>query len=118
MVVYCHPWTALRISTAQEEHGSGRRLLRICYRIRPTRFGWLAVCVALGVSAAIARLDLWLGAGALSLTAVLSTSLLWRGRRLAHDVVAVFDELALELGMLRCASADAATGQAAAPVAG
>src|SRR5262249_14166746 len=73
--------------------------------------------VALGVSAAIARLDLWLGAGALSLTALLSAGLLWRGRRLAHDVVAVFDELALELGMLRCTSSDPASEQAATPAA-
>jgi hypothetical protein len=111
MVIYCHPWTALRISTAQEEHGSGRRLLRICYRLRPTRFGVLALIVALTTWAAAACLHLPLGTAGLALTAALSATIVWRGRRLARDVVCIFDELALELGMLPCSDpgADKAT---------
>jgi hypothetical protein len=118
MVIYCHPWTALRISTAQEEHGGGRRLLRIRYRLRPTRFGALALGVALTTWAATAFLNLPLGSAGLALTIALSATIVWRGRRLAQDVVCIFDDLALELGMLRCTASDPAPEQSTAPAAG
>ncbi len=115
MEVYCHPWTALRISTAQEEHGSGRRLLRIRCRLRPTRFSKLMMGIALATCAGISRLNPLLAPVGLGLTAAMSATIWWRGRKLAQDIVAVFDELASELGMVPWASL---TDTSAAPAAG
>jgi hypothetical protein len=57
--VYCHPWTALRVCTAQEEYGGGRRLIRIRYHIRPNGSARVLKAAALiGLSAA-AFLQAW-----------------------------------------------------------
>jgi hypothetical protein len=55
--VHCHPWTVVRVSTAQEEHGGGKRLIRVRYRLRPGRsMKGLTLAGALaGVVAALAR---------------------------------------------------------------
>src|SRR5579872_1350325 len=34
--IVCHPWTVLQLCTAQEDHGGGRRLIRVRYRLRPS----------------------------------------------------------------------------------
>ena len=36
--VYCHPWTVVQIATAQEDHGGGRRSIRVRYRLRPSGY--------------------------------------------------------------------------------
>jgi hypothetical protein len=37
--IHPHPWTRLQVCTAQEDHGSGRRLIRVRSRLRQTPFG-------------------------------------------------------------------------------
>ena len=39
--VLCHPWAVARITTVQEEHGGGKRLVRVRYAARPS--GYLRV---------------------------------------------------------------------------
>src|SRR5262249_53764790 len=34
LVVYCHPWAEVRVATVQEDHGSGRRLIRARFAVR------------------------------------------------------------------------------------
>src|SRR5207249_1008736 len=34
----CHSCAILRVCTAQEDHGGGKRLIRVRYRLRPTTF--------------------------------------------------------------------------------
>ena len=36
--VHCHPWTTVQVCTAQEDHGSGKRLIRVRYRLRLSAF--------------------------------------------------------------------------------
>src|SRR5262249_38404482 len=46
--IYCHAWTVVQACTAQEDHGSGKRLIRVRFRLRPS--GYLKV---LGGAAAL-----------------------------------------------------------------
>lgn len=102
IVVSGHPWTAVRLVSAQEDHGSGRRLFRLRYRLNP---GAPVAGIALaGIGAAVAA--------AVTLTpvllvhasaALLMAFVLWgRGRMLASQAAAVVDELAAEWNLVRC----------------
>jgi GT2 family glycosyltransferase len=100
--IHCHPWTVVQVCTAQEEHGSNRRLIRIRYRLRLSGYtrilGMLGLC-----SAALGGLLLaWpvALAGGLLLTAVLG---LWRrGTRRAAQAVGLIDMTAKDMGLIRC----------------
>src|SRR5262249_38903115 len=99
--VYCHPhpWTVVRGCTAQEEHGSGRRLIRVRFTLRMTTYGrgliWAALVAgacswSLGIPALIA-----------SAVAFVAGLELWRrGTLQAAYVVGVFDLVAKQLGWI------------------
>src|SRR5262249_13332145 len=36
--IYCHPWTVVQVCTAQEEHGSGKRLIRARFGLRTSGY--------------------------------------------------------------------------------
>src|SRR5439155_13100489 len=36
--VLCRPWTMFRLTTAQEEHGGSRRLIRVRQQVRPSGY--------------------------------------------------------------------------------
>jgi GT2 family glycosyltransferase len=105
--VYCHPWTVVRVSTAQEDHGSGKRLIRVRYRLRPS--GYVKAFAAVGALSGM------IGGGFLACSAALEgalllaigcglgavcTALLWRGTYRAAHVTGVVDALAKELGFV------------------
>lgn len=102
MEIHCHPWTALQILTAQEDHGSGKRLIRLRYRLRPggylkvlSIFCCLAVLIGAGVSASCAVACL-----AASLMILLAV---WqRGTVLSAQVLRVVDNVARQLDMTLC----------------
>ena len=50
--VYCHPWTVVQVCTAQEDHGGGKRLIRVRYRLRPS--GYMKALGAAVLLAAVA----------------------------------------------------------------
>src|SRR5262249_61278331 len=54
--IYCHPWTVVQACTAQEDHGSGKRLIRVRFRLRPS--GYLKVLAGAAVLAAVAAVGL------------------------------------------------------------
>jgi hypothetical protein len=100
--VHCHPWTLVRVCTAQEDHGGDKHLIRVRYRLELTGFarvmaglGLAGAAVAAGVSVGLAAL----GAG---LVAVLLLAARWRGTRLAGRVVSGLDGLARGLGLIPC----------------
>jgi GT2 family glycosyltransferase len=102
--VYCCPWTAVEVCTAQEDHGGGRRLIRVRYHLRAAghlkALGWAA---AAGATCALALQAWWAAAGAALLLALCAGC--WRsGGRRAAQAVAVFDAAAAQLGLLRCDS--------------
>ena len=103
--VYCNSCLLLRVITAEEEHGGGRRLVRIRYRLTPTPTAWVACVVTLAGAVAVAciapRLAVALGAAAATLT-LCGWAL---GRRAAAHVLRLFDTIAQRLLMLDCSRA-------------
>jgi GT2 family glycosyltransferase len=100
--VHGHPWTLLRVATAEEDHGGGKRLIRVRYRLRPTNFARAAAAlglVVLGVTAAFHAVAAAAAGGVLAALLVLAW---WRGRRLAGRLAAAFDGLARGQGLVRC----------------
>lgn len=95
-----HAWTILHVCTVQEEHGGGKRLIRIRYRLRPSRFAWLMAALgALTVAAACeAHAAAGLGAAAAVCLGLLGTW--WRGSRLASYAIGVFEDFAQRLGLV------------------
>jgi GT2 family glycosyltransferase len=105
--IFCHPWTVVQLSTAQEEHGGGRRLIRTRYRLRTE--GYTKVLGALiGLTAVI-------GFGLLSASAGLEKTfffsicgllglawgwLWWHGTYRAALAVGMVDSLARDLGLI------------------
>src|SRR5262249_39252150 len=51
--VYCHPWTIVRVCTAQQDYGSGKRVICIRYRLRPSGYtkGFAALAAVAAASA-------------------------------------------------------------------
>jgi GT2 family glycosyltransferase len=99
--VYCHPhpWTVVRICTAQEEHGSGRRLIRVRFTLRMTTYS--RVLIWAGLLAAASAWYLGVPALIASIAAFVTCALMRRrGALQAAHVVGVFDLLAKELGWI------------------
>src|SRR5262249_19039016 len=82
-----HPWTALRVCTAQEEHGGCRRLVRVRYCLRPSGATYaLAAAAAVGLGVVVAvRHELAVGAAAL--VAAAGMVAWWRGTVFAWRAV-------------------------------
>jgi GT2 family glycosyltransferase len=100
--IFGHPWTRLQVTTVQEEHGSGRRLVRLRSRLKFTWIAWTAVAAA-AVSVALAAA--WSPGLAASLAAVAGLAALGirgRGVRLAAQIADAFDEAAAGLGFIPC----------------
>jgi GT2 family glycosyltransferase len=102
--IYCHPWTIVQVSTAQEEHGGGRRLLRIRYRLRPSGHTKMLALAGLATIAAALACQFWPLAASGGVLLGLA-AWLWRcGTRRASQALALFDTWARELKMIRCGS--------------
>jgi GT2 family glycosyltransferase len=100
--IYCHPWTIVRVSTAQEDHGGGKHLIRVRFRLRPAGVTQALLVGAFALGGAALAWWAWplaLGAGALS---ALCGALWWRGTRRAAQALAFFDALGKDLGLIRC----------------
>jgi len=100
--VFCDPWTVVRVCTAQEEHGGGRRLIRIRYKLRLSD---LAKVIALSGAVAVAFTACFSGLAATGIGVVLATllgSAWYCGARLCAEVFEVFDRVALRSGLVRC----------------
>jgi GT2 family glycosyltransferase len=97
-----HPWTALQVCTAQEDHGSGKRLIRVRYRLRLTPFARTLGVVGLTVALAVGVFDVACGVAAAGMLGALLLAARWRGAALAGDVIEGFDGLARGQGLTRC----------------
>lgn len=113
--VFCHPCTVVRMTTAQEEHGSNRRLIRVRYRLRPS--GYTKVVWGIGGVIAALALAFWSWPYAVAAgTLLASGSLAYvHGSVRVALAVSVIDAAAAELGLLRCPSHAAAGPHASRP---
>jgi GT2 family glycosyltransferase len=100
--VYCHPWTVVRIATAEEDHGGDKRLIRVRYRVRAS--GYTKALAWLGVLTGALGLGTGLIAATAASGALLAAcaGLWWRGICRASQAVAVVDGWAADLGMVPC----------------
>jgi GT2 family glycosyltransferase len=95
-------YTAVQVRTVQEEHGGGKRLIRVSYRVRPRGTLWLLAGLGVALTAAVAVVNPALAA-APALTALASVACVWwRGLRTAGAVARVFDTAAAGLKLTRC----------------
>ena len=100
--VYFHPWTTVRVNTVQEDHGGGKRLIRVRYRLRTTRLAKAiagAAVICAGLTVGLRSIYFGISAGAFAATAI---GIWWRGACLASQVVDVFHKLASNIGLVRC----------------
>jgi hypothetical protein len=102
MEIFCQPWTVVQVCTAEEDHGGGRHLIRVRYRLRPSVY-----MKALALAAAVAALGTpfvrsWVLAAESVVLAAACAMAWWRGAGRAAQVGAVFESLACGLGFVRC----------------
>jgi GT2 family glycosyltransferase len=100
--IYCHPWTILQICTAQEDHGSGKRLFRVRYRLRTSEYTRvLRLLTVLTTISAFCLRSLPMAAIA---TAFAGTcTVVWlRGIQLANQVEAIIHGLRQAMGLISC----------------
>lgn len=95
-------YTAVRVRTVQEEHGGGKRLIRVRYELCPRGTFWLlagASAVLTGTSAIVdPRL---VAAPAIAFSGCLAV--LWlRGLRMCGQVARLFDAAAARMKLIRC----------------
>jgi GT2 family glycosyltransferase len=103
--VLCHPWAVARLTTVQEEHGGGKRLVRVRYEARPS--GYTRVLWGLGTIVGALGLVFWSWPVSMAGAALLATTaaLYWRGARRAAATISLVDSTAIDLGFVRCVSA-------------
>ncbi len=101
--VHYHPWTLLQVCTAEEDHGGGKRLIRVRYRMRLTELAKVVSILGGAAALVLTGLHALLGAGGAGLLAVLALGAWWRGQRVATQAVRGFDQLARGMGLIACA---------------
>jgi GT2 family glycosyltransferase len=120
--IHCHPWTVVQVSTAQEEHGGGKRVIRVRYRLRTDGYtrilgGLFALATAFGVGLLeqSAALEAAVLGGACGVLGLMWVFLWWRGTCRAAVAVGMVDALAKDLNLIPLDGAPAPATPAAAP---
>jgi hypothetical protein len=100
--LHADPWSLVEVRSVQEEHGGGKRLIRVAFRARMTRS--TIVLATAGVLAALGLAAGSLGfAAGLSVPFLSAVAIVWaRGRQLAAQVVAAFDRTAADMNLIAC----------------
>jgi len=104
--IFGHPWTCLRVTTVQEEHGSGRRLVRLKSRLA---FTWVAWTAAAATAVSVGLAAAWnpaLAAALAGAATVAALAIRGRGVRLAAQIADDFDDAAGALGFIPCRPGD------------
>jgi GT2 family glycosyltransferase len=99
--IHGHRWTSLRVLTAQEEHGGGRRLIRVRYSLRASAY-LRAILAASAASALAVAASPVAALTASAAFGALGFGLWCHGTRRASAAARVFDTLAGRLEMIRC----------------
>jgi GT2 family glycosyltransferase len=103
LVIYCHPWTEVRVCTVQEDHGAGRRLIRARFRMIPRSAMGLAVCAAaIGSIAAGVWLGTLSGLVVMGITALCLSCVWGHAAWQCGRALSVFDNAASKLELTCC----------------
>ena len=99
----------MQISTVQEAHAEGKRLIRVRYRLRPSGYlqalltiSVLPLLIAVGLGAWSGTAEAMVPLGICGSIWALSLGLWWRGTRRAGQALAVLGAMARNLGLVRC----------------
>ncbi len=99
--IHCHPWTTPEICSAQEDHGSGRRRIRVRFRLRPSEYS----AAIGGLVAIVAALACRFGELPILAPAVVLLAgfiVIWaRGLALSAQAAGIINGIAREMGLLR-----------------
>jgi hypothetical protein len=99
--IYCHPWTVVQVSTAEENHGGNKRMIRVRYRLRMSGSTKLVgACFLLPGGLATLLFDWPAAAATCCLLVGFGFGAWWRGIFKAAQAVAVVDGLARSLGLV------------------
>jgi hypothetical protein len=102
MAVCCDSGLILKIVTAQEDHGRGRRLMRIRYQLGPTARLRVIGAVSLVALAVVAEPYPRVAMGAAALLLGLGVRVWGRGRAAATRVIALFRAQAHQMNLIDC----------------
>jgi hypothetical protein len=100
--IHYHPWTFLEVATAQEDHGAGKRLIRLRCRLWMTDLAKIVAALMFAAVTILAGIHLLAALVGLGLCAIFWLGAWWHGIRLASRAVRAFDVLALGMGLIRC----------------
>jgi GT2 family glycosyltransferase len=109
--VYNNRWTLVEACTTQQEHGGGKRLIRVRYRLRTRPSFWLAAAAGLFVAGLCLPLDGYVAAGVAAAVPVSLAALWWRGTVLGGRVARVFSLMARRLDLYRCGRGERIDGR-------
>jgi GT2 family glycosyltransferase len=101
--IWCHSCAVLRVGTVQEDHGGGKRLIRIRYRLRATTFAKTTGIVLLACLAASAGPHPWVAAFGVGIMAVAAAHAWWRGVAWSSRAMGIFDAMAGRMHLIPCA---------------
>ncbi len=104
MAVYCDAGLILKVVTAQEDHGRGRRLIRIRYQLGPTARLRVIGAVSLVALAVVAQPYPRLAIGAAALALGLGVRAWVRGLAAATRVMALFRAKAHQMDLIDCST--------------
>jgi GT2 family glycosyltransferase len=99
--IHYHPWTFMEIATAQEDHGAGKRLIRLRCRLWMTDLGKIVAALTFAAVVILAGIHPLAALVSLGLCAIFWLGAWWQGIRLASRAVKAFDGLALGMGLGR-----------------
>jgi hypothetical protein len=105
LILYCHPLADILVRSVQEDHGSGRRLLRIRFTMRAGTTIKIAGTLGLAIAAILGVV--FGGAVGFSFAAFAASAIgtgWWSAARSCARAVAVFDHAAKKLGLYRCST--------------
>ncbi len=103
LVIYCHPCTEVRICTVQEDHGSGRRLIRARFQMRPRGVMYLAIAAAVAVTSLVgAQLGVFAAALTFSALALTFAAIWTHAARRSGRSISVLNHAAAKLEMACC----------------
>jgi GT2 family glycosyltransferase len=106
--IFCYRWVTVQVCTTQEDHGSGKRLIRVRFRQRLRGYTKLLGVAGVAVAAGSLGLDLTVGAILLGIVPMILIALWWQGARMAARVVGLFDSIAAEKRWVLCGRSSAA----------
>lgn len=113
--IFCGPWTVLRLHSTQENHGQGKRLLRLRCKLRRSAYARVitgAALLAIVVAASVHTV----GALAIAVIAMLMLVITWwHGSALASRAMELIDAEADALGLMRLRAKDGNAAAAAPP---